>query len=230
MMRPEAIIQAHEINLIPSDVLTGEKVQRRIWIWSGIFLLIVLFLSGAYGVEQKKISAVKGVITDLSIKKDEIEKMIKQLATLQEKRDRLALKERGINMLLNKRSISLLFAELDKDMNENVWLTSFDFQDDFASMKSSGKGDDSDTWVETGYFIVKQDRSGTKKASQQEAPAVTTVLRGMAQSNRDLARFLEALSGSEIFSEVNLKYSREGKSGAPQMVEFEIETQLRRFL
>jgi Tfp pilus assembly protein PilN len=181
---------------------------------------------GVYGVEQRKISAAEGVIADLSLKKVALEEMTKQVNILHDRRDRLARKERGINTLLHKRSISLLFAELDKDMNENVWLTSFHFQDDFASMKSSGKGDDSDEWVETGYFIVKNDRSGKHKTAQNEAPSVTTMLRGMAKSNRDLARFLEQLSTSAIFSDVNLKYSREGPSGELHQVEFEIETHL----
>jgi hypothetical protein len=94
-------------------------------------------------------------------------------------------------------------------------------------MKSAGKGEDSDTWVETGYFIVKNDRSGAHKTSQNESPSVSTLLRGMAKSNRDLARFLELLSTSDIFSEVNLRYSREGTSGEQDKVEFEIETQLK---
>jgi Tfp pilus assembly protein PilN len=74
---------------------------------------------------------------------------------------------------------------------------------------------------------VKNDRSGKNKKSQNEAPSVSTLLRGMAKSNRDLARFLELLSRSDIFSEVNLKYSREGTSRERDRVEFEIETHLK---
>ncbi len=195
--------------------------------WAGIILLSIVLLLGFYVVEKRKISAVEGVIADLSLKKLEIEEMVKQVNILQDKRDRLARKERVINTLLNKRSISFLFAELEKDMNENVWLTSFDFKDDFSVIKSAGKGEDSDEWVETGYFIVKKDRPGNQNNSQSKAPAVTALLRGMAMSNRELARFLEHLSTSEHFSEVNLRYSREGTSGEPHMVEFEIETHLK---
>jgi Tfp pilus assembly protein PilN len=219
----QTISKPKEINLIPNDVILREMTQRRIWMWAGILLLLIVFLAGMYGAGQREISHIEGVIADLSLKKLEIEEMVKQVNILQEKRDRLSRKEMVINSLLNKRSISLLFAELEKDMNENVWLTSFNFQDDIAS----GKGEDSDTWVETGYFIVKNDRSGKNKKSQNEAPSVSTLLRGMAKSNRDLARFLELLSRSDIFSEVNLKYSREGTSRERDRVEFEIETHLK---
>jgi Tfp pilus assembly protein PilN len=215
--------KSREINLIPNDVILREKSVRRIWIWAVAIILFISCLLGGYGVEQRKISAAEGVIADLSIKKLEIEEMVKQFNILQEKRDRLARKERIINALLNKRSISLLFAELEKDMNKNVWLTSFNFKDNI----SSNKGDDSDTWVETGYFIVKNDRSRKNKRSQNEASPVTTLLRGIATSNQDLARFLEQLSRSDIFSDVNLKYSREETSREREKVEFEIETQLK---
>ena len=218
---------AREINLIPCDVILREKTQSRIWMWAGAILMFIVLLLGFYVVEQRKISAVEGLIADLSLKKLEIEKIIHQVNILQDKRDRLGRKERVINTLLNKRSISLVVAELEKDMNENVWLTSFDFKDDFSVMKRGGKGEESDTWVETGYFIVKQDRSGTKNNSQAEAPEVTARLRGMARSNRDLARFLEQLTTSNIFSDVNLRYSREGTSGRLHMVDFEIETYLK---
>ena len=219
--------QTKEINLIPYEVIMREKILRRIWMWAGIILLLIIFLTGIYGIEQKGISDIEGVIADLSLKKLEIEEMVKQVNILQEKRDRLARKEKVINTLLNKRSISLLFAELEKNMNENVWLTSFNFQDDFSARKNSGKGEDSDAWVETGYFIVKNDRAGKSKKSQNDTPSVSTLLRGMAESNRDLARFLELLSTSDIFSEVNLRYSREGTSRKRDRVEFEIETQLK---
>ncbi len=111
-------------------------------------------------------------------------------------------------------------------MSNNVWLTTFNFKDDFASTKRSSKDKDSDEWVDTGYFVVK-DRSGNKKDSQNEDPRVTTSLQGIAKSNIDLARFLELLSKSLIFSEVNLRYSREKMYESLNIVEFEIETHLK---
>jgi Tfp pilus assembly protein PilN len=221
------VLQAREINLIPYDVILKEKAASRIWMWSAIGGLLLIVLLAAYGIEQRKISAVEGVITDLNLKKLEIEEMVKQFNILQDRRDRLARKERVINTLLSKRSISVLFAELEKNMNENVWLTSFNFRDDFSVLQGPGNSEEDGQWVETGYFIVKKDRSKTQKNSQNEAPAVTTLLRGLATSNRDLARFLEKLSTSEIFSDVNLRYAREETSTERYMVEFEIETQLK---
>jgi Tfp pilus assembly protein PilN len=215
-----------EINLIPPDVILREHVQKRIWRWSGIIVLVITFLAGMYVYEQREISAVNEAIAHLSIKKNEIEDMMKQVKILQEKRDRLARKERVINMLLHKRSISLLFAELEKDMNENVWLTSFDFKDP-SSTNTTGKGQNDGDWVETGYFIVRKNNKAKKKDDDNEPPAVTVELRGMALSNKDLARFLEYLSASDIFSDVNLQYSREDTSGERGVVEFAIETKLK---
>jgi len=215
-----------EINLIPFDVIMKEKTQGRIWMWAVIMLLVIIILSGVYVLEKRKIWTVEGVIADLSIKKLEIEKNIKQMGILQDKRDRLAKKERVIKTLLHKRSLSLLLSELEKVMNNNVWLTSFNFKDDFSLIKSGSKGENSDQWVETGYFIVKNDRTGKRNNSPEKTPGVSTSLNGIANSNKDLAGFLEQLSTSDIFSEVNLNYSREGIYQGMNGVEFEIKTYL----
>ncbi|UCH81612.1 MAG: PilN domain-containing protein [Nitrospiraceae bacterium] len=221
------MLRKREINLIPPDVILREHVQKRIWMWSGIIVLVIMFLAGMYVYEQREISAVNEAIAHLSIKKNEIEDMMKQVKILQEKRDRLARKERVINMLLHKRSISLLFAELERDMNENVWLTSFEFKDPSSAANTTGEGQNDDDWVETGYFIVRKNNKAKKKDAENERPVVTAELRGMALSNKDLARFLEKLSASNMFSDVNLQYSREDTSGDGGLVEFAIETKLK---
>ncbi len=211
-----------EINLIPHDVLMRDKTRRRVWMWGVITLLVIISLSAVYAVEKKKISAVEGEIADLSLRKLQVEEKIKQLNILQKKRDRLAKKRKVINILLQKKSLSFLFFELENVMNKNVWLTSLDFRDDFSLKRSHGK--DSDEWVETGYFIVKKDRPGDKEDLQNNTPRVSTVLQGMAKSNKDLANFLKKLTESEYFSEVDLKYSQQRIYEGLNAVEFKIET------
>jgi Tfp pilus assembly protein PilN len=203
--------QTREINLIPYDVILREKTHGRIRMWTGIILLLIIFLSGVYMLEKRKIGAVEGVIADLSLKKLEIQEKIKKLNILKDKRDRLAKKERVINSLVHKRSLSFLFSELEKSMNNNVWLTSFNFKDDFPLMKSAVQGEDSDE----------------SRDSHREAHKVSTLLQGMAKTNKDLGNFLEQLSRSDNFYEVNLRYSREGIYGTRNVVEFEIETYLK---
>ena len=220
--------QAREINLIPYDVIMREKTEGRIWMWAVVVLLVTIVLLGVYALEKRKIGAVEGVISDLRLKKQEMEKKISQLNILRDKRDELARKERVINTLLHKRSLSFLFSELEKVINDNVWLISFNFEDGFSLIKSGFRGEDSDEWVETGHFIVKKNRSGTQKDSQNKTPGVLTSLQGIAKSNKDLAGFLRLLSQSDYFSEVNLKYSREGIYREIAVVEFKIETYLKK--
>lgn len=214
--------EKREINLIPHDVLMRDKATRRVWMWGIITLLVIISLSAVYAVEKRKISAVEGEIAALSLRKLQVEEKIKQVIILQEKRDRLAKKRNVINTLLQKKSLSFLFFELENIMNKNVWLTSFDFRDDFSLKRPHGK--DSDEWVETGYLIVKKKRPGKKEDLQNNTPRVSTVLQGMAKSNKDLADFLKKLTRSEYFSEVDLKYSRQIIYDELNAVEFKIET------
>ena len=91
------MLQTREINLIPYDVMMRDQTRGRIWMWAVIILLVIIVLSGVYVLEKRKIRAVEGVIADLSLKKSRVEQKIKQLNILQDKRDRLAKKERVIN-------------------------------------------------------------------------------------------------------------------------------------
>ena len=217
--------QSREINLIPYDVLVRDRAQDRIWMWAVIIPLVIIGFTRFYLSEKKKIGSVESVIADLSLKKLEMGKKLKQLNIINNKRDRLARKEQVINKLLNKRSLSLLFAELENAMSSRVWLTSFDFTDSLSTSQS-GQGKDSDEWVDTGYMIVKKIKAEEKRDSERETTGVTAMLQGIAESNKDVAGFLEQLSSSGIFSEVNLMFLREETNEKQSLVVFKIETYL----
>lgn len=218
--------QTKDINLIPFDVIMKEKSESRIWMWAVLILLLAAVLVGVYLFEKRQLGKAEEVVADLSVKQLEIEDKIQQLKVLQEKRDRLSKKEGVITALLHKRSLSLLFSELEKSMNNNVWLISFNFKDTVSSIKRSSQDEKNDKWVKTGSFIMRKNTSETEEDSQNEGLRVSTVLQGVAKSNKDLAGFLEKLSKSRLFSEVNLRYSRDGGYEGLNMVEFEIETYL----
>lgn len=220
--------QVREINLIPYEVIMRDRIQARVLMWAVVSLLVIIVLAGGGIMEKRKMGTMEKAVADLSEKKLEIEEKIKQMGILEEKRDRLARKERVINTLLHKRSLSLLFSELEKDMNKNVWLTSFRFKEDLSLTKKGQNGEDSSEWVETGYFIVKKDSPGSQKSVTEAPPKVSTSMKGIAISYKDLALFLEQLSGTDIFSEVNLKNSKESLYQERNVVVFEIETYLNR--
>lgn len=217
--------RSQEINLIPDDVLILDRMRERIWMWAVIVSLVIIAIWGGYLLEKKNIGTIEGVVADLSLKKLEMENMISKLNVLNEKRDRLAKKERVINTLLNKRSLTLIFAELEKAMSNRVRLTSFDFEDGFSTAGSLQELD-SDTWVDTGYMIVKKDGSKGKNGQKRERLGVKAMLQGIADSNKSAAGFLEMLSASRIFAEVNLMYLREETVEEKSVVKFEIETYL----
>ncbi len=122
--------------------------------------------------------------------------------------------------------MTILFSELEYAINNNVWLTSFEFKDDFSLQGKENQGRNKDSGARTGYFIVNEQRSGTDKFEEYKSPALSTVLQGIAISNKDLSLFLEHLSTSEYFSDVNLKYSRKSANEEIPVVEFAIETYL----
>lgn len=214
--------QSREINLIPYDVLVRERTLKRIWMWAGIILLVILAVSGFAVRENNKIGDVQDVVADLSLKNLEMEKKIRQLSILNEKRDSLTRKERIITTLLKKRSLSLILSEVERAMNDNMRLTSFEFKDGM-SLSQTVEGKDSDMRADSSYRIVKQYSSKGELNSQDEAIKAVAMLHGIAGSNKDVARFLEQLSGSKLFSEVTLKYLREEMTNKKRVIEFKSE-------
>jgi len=203
--------------MIPHDVIMGDKIRGRIWMWAVTIQLIIILLLGAYWLKARALEAAEGEIADLSSRKNETEEKIKQLKILQDRRDMLDEKKRVINALLHRKSPSFLFTELEEVMDRNLWLTSLDYNDGLISARGE-EGDEP-------AAIRRIDQTGAQMVSQNEAPAVSVVMRGMARSNKDLAGFLERLSQSRSFSDVNMKYSQRGMYEGLNVVEFEIETQ-----
>jgi len=203
--------------MIPHDLIMGDKIRGRIWMWAVTIQLIIILLLGAYWLKARALEAAEGEIADLSSRINETEEKIKQLKILQDRRDMLDEKKRVINALLHRKSPSFLFTELEEVMDRNLWLTSLDYNDGLIS----ARGEESDEPA----VIRRIDQTGAQMVSQNEAPAVSVVMRGMARSNKGLAGFLERLSQSRSFSDVNMKYSQRGMYEGLNVVEFEIETQ-----
>jgi Tfp pilus assembly protein PilN len=218
--------QPKDINLIPADMVQREKSIRRIWIWAGVIGVVLGLIFSLYVVEKRDQGAVQRVIADLNRKNQEIEEKLKRLNVLQEKRNRLARKEQAIHSLLYKRSLSGIFSELERTMNGRVWLTSLEFKNEILIAGQEESGQDSGETTTTGYFIIKDDALRGGKDSDGDARGATTLLQGMAESNDDMADFLERLSESASFSEVSLKHVRQKNFGDFKLIDFELECAL----
>ncbi|MBI5740455.1 MAG: PilN domain-containing protein [Nitrospirae bacterium] len=203
------MIRKREINMIPHDVIMGNRIRGRIWMWAVITQLIIISLLGGHMMDRRATGTVEREISDLLSKKAGMEKNTEQLNVLQNRRDMLMEKKRAISELLRKKSLSSMFAEIEAVMGHNVWLTSFDYSDDFRNSRNED-------------VAGKKDQQGEQRISQGEA---STLIRGMARSNKDLAGFLQRLLKSRYFSEVGMKYSRQGTYEGKNVVEFEIGTQ-----
>ncbi len=218
--------QPKEINLIPADIVEQGKAIRRIRLWAVVIGAVAGVIFGFFLVEKRDQGAVQRVIAELSRKNEEIETKLKRLNILQEKRNRLARKERAIHSLLYKRSVSGIFAEIERTMGERVWLTSLEFKDEALIAKEhEGTADNAGTTT-TGYFIIKDDALRGGKGSDGDAQGATARLQGMAETNDDMADFLERLSESEAFLDVSLKQARQKDYGEFKLIDFELECAL----
>ncbi len=208
-----------EINLIPEDILLRDQAIQRAWVWTLVICLAMVLLGGFYGVVRKNHGAVEQVIADLTRKNAEIEEKVRQLSLLQEERNNLAKREQAIHALLYKRSVSGLFAEMADLMNDRVWLTSLAYKDHpgpGAEKKRESPG------TSTGYIIIKDPPPGGQARAGDSAPT-TVLLEGISVSNRELADFLERMTASTAFAEVELRSLRKLSGESGEGVSFEVE-------
>jgi Tfp pilus assembly protein PilN len=212
-----------DVNLIPFDVILKTKDQMRIRIWAELITLVLVILLALFVASKSHLVVMEGAIADLTKKNQEIEKKINRLNLLQTKKNHLAKKERAIHSLLFRQSLTFFLSEVEKVMNDNVWLTSLEYENPFQSANEDLWSGEKEDMTETGYFIVKKDPSRSKKPLQKTENRIFTVIQGLALTNKDLTHFLERLSGSPSFQDVNLNYLKLKNYENMSLIEFELK-------
>ena len=215
-----------DINLIPFDVILKTKDQTRVRIWMELITLVLVILLALLVASKSHLVVMEGTIADLTKKNQEIEKKINRLNLLQTKKNHLAKKERAIHSLLFRQSLTIFLSEIEKVMNDNVWLTSLEYEIPLHGESGDVGRDEEEGLSESGYFIVKKDPSRSREPLENSESWSGTVLQGLALSNEDFTDFLERLSGSSSFKDVDLNYLRQKSYGNMNLIEFELRCTL----
>ncbi len=212
-----------EINLIPFDVILKSQIIRRIYMWLCIAIVAALLTATIFSFLKKDVISYEKKVNSLIAQNREIEEKINRLKILKTEMNRLIGMKRRINVLMNKQSVSAIFSEIEKRINNNMWLTGLRWQENSSSQINRSERDE---FAETGYFVVKKNkprkgRRGVTNIETNQRPILT--IQGTALSNNDLADFLSGLTKSRYFSKVMLNRSTLNDNKRPVTVDFEIE-------
>ena len=210
------MMREYDINLIPDDVLERETlIQRgRVWLFlAGGVLIFLLALNLAIKIlnnySSKEIAALSSGGERVS------GEMMQANAILTKEQELLKMRE-TIGHLSQKGPVITVFTSIDKAINHNIILTHLEIMSQYSYTKKginqgAGKG---------GYF------SNAAPVMVSGGKDNVVIIRGMSQSNSDLAAMLAELSENEIYTSVNLKYSRSGDTEDGMPVSFEVECML----
>ncbi len=206
-------MREYDINLIPADVLERETLIYRGKRW--------LFLAGAVLVFLLALNLVIKIMNNNSLKEMDALSSAGEMASgkgIQSQeiavKGQELLKMRGkIGYLLQKGPVLGVFSSIDKAINHNIMLTHIEIMSQFPNMQNginAAAGNES-------YF---SNSTGVKMPGGKNN---VLILRGMSQSNSDIAAMLAELSKNEIYTSVNLMYSRSGDLEDGMPINFEIE-------
>ncbi len=217
-----------EVNLIPFDIILRGQIISRIYMWLCIAMVAALLTAIGFSFLKKEVISYEMKIATLSAQNKETEEKINRLKTLKIEMNRLIGMKRRINLLIDKRSVSAIFSELEKRISNNMWLTGLKWEENSSFIKGASQVNRSerDEFVETGYFVVKKNKpkNGRKDVNNIETNKKPMLkIQGTALSNNDLADFLSELTESIYFPKVRLNRSILNDNKNPVTVDFEIE-------
>lgn len=209
-------MREYDINLIPDDVLERERLISRGKMW--------LFLAGGVLISLLALNLVIKIMNNDFLKEiaallsagERASGKMMQAQEIQTKEQELLKMRETIVSLSQKGPVMSVFYSIDKSINHNMRVTYLEMISPYPYMQNSikaGSGNGS-------YF------SNTIPVKVSGGKDNVLIIRGMSQSNSDLAAMLAELSKHEIYASVNLKYSRSGDLENGMPVSFEIECML----
>lgn len=209
-------MREYDINLIPDDILEREtllhSVRARLFLAGGVLVFLIalnLMIKIINNGSAKEIAA-------LTSAGERVSGEMMQVKEVQAREKELIKMREMFGHLLQKGPVIGVFSSIDKAINHNIVLTHLEVISQYPNIQKGvheGAGNGS-------YF------SSTAPARVSGGNDNVLVIRGMSQSNSDLAAMLTELSNSEIYSAVNLKYLRSGDVEDRMPVSFEIECML----
>ena len=209
-------MREYDLNLIPDDVLERETLIQRGRAWLYLAGGVVIFLLALNLAIKTMNNYSSKEIAILSSAGERASGEMMQAQEIQVKEQALLKIRETTVHLTHKGPVIAVFSSIDKAISHNIMLTHIEISSQYSYMQkgiNQGAGDSS-------YF------SNTTPVKVSGGKDNVLIIRGMSQSNSDLAAMLAELSKNNIYTSVNLKYSRSGDSEDGMPVSFEVECML----
>jgi hypothetical protein len=204
----------NQLSFLPDDYLERKAQRRSNALCAGLFLIVMLGMGSAFALTDRSLRGIEGDYARVDKEFNEAAVRIQQVQQMQDKQRRMAYQADLTASLLEKVPRSYLVAEVTNSMPPGVSLLDFALD---SKVKSVAQGEQ-----QTQAAFQKKKAAAAAKpgeASKPEPPkfqpkALETTLKvsGVADTDVQVAQFINRLSRSRVLHDVNLLISEEYKA------------------
>lgn len=221
MIRP-----ASQLSFLPDDYLERKSQRRANVICGVLFVAVMAGVGSAFSLSEQATRRVEREYDRLEAQYLGEARRLEQVRQMQEKQKRMAHQAELTASLLERVPRSYLLAEVTNSMPAGVSLLEF-------SMDSKPRaGPAPAEAAKTAYELKKAARQGAAKTPAGPPPPeirqvdVHIRMTGIAQTDVQVAQFLNRLSRSRLMKDVNLVFTEELKQQEDRLRKFQMEMML----
>lgn len=193
----------NQLSFLPDDYLDLKVQQRTSAICATLFAVVVLGAGAAFQITEKSLAKLEAQCADVNRRYAEAAAPIERFKKMQEQQKRMEAHAALSASLLEKVPRSYVLAEVTKSLPPNVSLLDFNLDARPRNAAPSAGA------YKTIYEQKKAEIDASKFASAPKVFDVTFKLTGMADSDVQVAAFMNQLAKSKLFRDVNLVVSDE---------------------
>ncbi|MCC6424720.1 MAG: PilN domain-containing protein [Phycisphaerales bacterium] len=217
-------VSPNQLSFLPDDYLERKARRRTNVICASLFVVVSLALGGAFTLDQRANRQIQSREDQVNQRYAEAAKRIVQVEQMQEKQRQLARQAELSASLLEKVPRSFILAQITNSLPGGVSLLEFKLESKVRATPPPP--------TKTAFEQRKAEMDAQKKAASPPPPEpkrydVTMKLTGVAQTDVQVAQYINKLSQSTLLRDVNLLVSDQYTQGDDKLRRFELEMTLR---
>ena len=194
---------SNQLSFLPDDYL-DLKIQRRTnAICVTLFAVVVLLTGAAFHITEKSVKAVEAERANVNLRYAEAAAPIERFKRMQDQQRKMEAHAAISTSLLEKAPRAYLLAEITKALPPNVSLMDLDLDSRPRTVAPNPQA------AKTIYEQKKLEIEAAKLIGAPKAFDVMFKITGMAGTDVQVAAFMNQLSRSKVFHDVNLVVSDE---------------------
>jgi Tfp pilus assembly protein PilN len=213
----------NQLSFLPDDYLERKQRRRTNAICATLFVVVVGSVFAAWWFTRRSLGGLEIQYTAIEAQYTEAAKRIEQVRQMQEKQRTMASQAELTASLLERVPRSHLLAEITNAMPSGLSLLEFDLA---SRVKITPVKPVTNSGPVNAADAAKAKQEQARRAQEPRKYDVTMKLTGVAQTDVQVAAFINKLGQSKLFKDVNLSVSEEHELESRKVRRFAMELTL----